>query len=98
MLNFQHDYRKDSSEPVRDLNVVPVYKELKITGYNVNITVPDDGIEYTHPEIFPRYVSLILNLIIQFQRSIDIFVIFQNEFNTVKMLNIYKIIANIYKN
>lgn len=41
-----------------DMNIVPVYFELGIIGRDVNITVPDDGLEWTHPEILPRFVSL----------------------------------------
>jgi len=44
-------------QPVLDMNVVPVYFELQITGKGVNITVPDDGLDFLHPEIFPRFVS-----------------------------------------
>lgn len=39
------------------MNIVPVFYELKITGKNVNITVPDDGLEWTHPEILPNFVN-----------------------------------------
>lgn len=41
-----------------DMNIVPVYMELNITGANVNVTVPDDGLEWTHPDIQPKFVSL----------------------------------------
>lgn len=40
------------------MNVVPVYFKLGITGKHVNITVADDGLEWTHPDILPKFVSL----------------------------------------
>lgn len=40
------------------MNLVPVFFELAITGIGVNITVPDDGLEWTHPEILPKFVSV----------------------------------------
>lgn len=40
------------------MNLVPVYYDLKITGKYVNVTVPDDGLEWTHPEIISNFVSL----------------------------------------
>lgn len=57
IIYFQQDFRKSTSEPVLDMNIVPVFYELNITGKNVNITVPDDGIEWTHPEILPNFVN-----------------------------------------
>jgi hypothetical protein len=40
------------------MNTVPIYFEFNITGTGVNVTVPDDGLEYTHPEIKENFVSL----------------------------------------
>ncbi|XP_050520108.1 neuroendocrine convertase 1-like [Daktulosphaira vitifoliae] len=54
-LWYLQDYRTDSSQPVRDMNVVPVFFELNITGAGVNITVPDDGLQYDHPDIAPQF-------------------------------------------
>lgn len=54
---FQQDYRTDANQPVLDMNIVPVWLKLGITGENVNITVPDDGLEWSHPEILPKFVS-----------------------------------------
>lgn len=55
---FQQDLRSDSSQPVVDINVVPVLLGLQITGKGVNITVPDDGLEWTNADIRPRFVSV----------------------------------------
>jgi len=56
-MHFQQDLRTNAKDPVLDMNIVPVYFELGITGKGVNITVPDDGLEWTHPEILPKFVS-----------------------------------------
>lgn len=45
------------SEPVLGMNIVPVFYDLKIIGTGVNITVPDDGLQWTHPDIAPKFVS-----------------------------------------
>lgn len=55
--HFQQDLRSNEKDPVLDMNIVPVFYELKIIGKGVNITVPDDGLEWTHPEILPNFVS-----------------------------------------
>lgn len=55
--HFQQDLRSNENDSVLDMNIVPVFYELEITGKGVNITVPDDGLEWTHPEIFPNFVS-----------------------------------------
>lgn len=39
------------------MNIVAVFFELGITGRGVNITVPDDGLEWKHPDIIPQFVS-----------------------------------------
>eukprot|EP00102_Acyrthosiphon_pisum_P004013 XP_001947137.2 PREDICTED: neuroendocrine convertase 1 [Acyrthosiphon pisum] len=54
MWYFQ-DIRTNVKDPVLDMNIVPVFFELGITGKGVNITVPDDGLEWTHPEILPKF-------------------------------------------
>lgn len=37
-----------------DINVLPVWKK-KITGQGVVVTILDDGIEYTHPDLRRNY-------------------------------------------
>lgn len=37
-----------------DINVAPVWKR-KITGKGVVVTILDDGIEYTHPDLKKNY-------------------------------------------
>ncbi|KAE9538815.1 hypothetical protein AGLY_005397 [Aphis glycines] len=54
MWYFQ-DIRTNEKDPVLDMNIVPVFFELGITGHGVNITVPDDGLEWTHPDILPKF-------------------------------------------
>jgi len=54
---FQQDLRTNEKESVLDMNIVPVFYDLKITGEGVNITVPDDGLEWTHPDILLNFVS-----------------------------------------
>lgn len=54
---FQQDYRTSDSQSVLGMNIVPVFYDLKITGAGVNITVPDDGIHWSHPDIAPKFVS-----------------------------------------
>uniref|UniRef100_A0A8D8SYB9 Neuroendocrine convertase 1 n=1 Tax=Cacopsylla melanoneura TaxID=428564 RepID=A0A8D8SYB9_9HEMI len=48
---YEQDYRATNSSKRLDLNVVPVYQKLNITGAGVNIIIIDDGIEYTHEDI-----------------------------------------------
>ncbi|XP_025411999.1 neuroendocrine convertase 1-like isoform X2 [Sipha flava] len=63
---YEQDYRgKDNSDGIRlDMNLVPVYKELKFTGKGVRIAIIDDGIEYTHDDLKNNYdkeISINLN-------------------------------------
>lgn len=39
------------------MNIVPVYFDLRITGKGVNVIVPDDGLDWRHLDIYPKYVS-----------------------------------------
>jgi len=60
---FQQDYRKNySNEIPLHMNLVPVYKKLKITGKGIRVLIIDDGIEYTHDDLKDNYVSM-LNVI-----------------------------------
>ncbi|KAL5239580.1 hypothetical protein ACI65C_006990 [Semiaphis heraclei] len=54
MWYFQ-DLRTNINDPVLDMNIVPVFYELGITGKGVNVTVADDGLEWTHPEILLKF-------------------------------------------
>ncbi|XP_050441941.1 neuroendocrine convertase 1-like [Adelges cooleyi] len=54
-LWYFQDYRTSDNQSVRDMNIVPVYYELEITGAGVNIAVPDDGLQYWHPDILPAF-------------------------------------------
>lgn len=56
-IHFQQDLRTNINDPVLDMNIVPVFYELGITGKGVNVTVADDGLEWTHPEILLKFVS-----------------------------------------
>lgn len=57
---FQQDYRsKDSNCIPLDMNLVPVYEELKYTGKGIRVAIIDDGIEYTHDDLKDNYVSII---------------------------------------
>jgi len=40
-----------------DLNVAPVWKELRIYGTSVQIAVVDDGLQFTHPDLSCNYVA-----------------------------------------
>ena len=40
----------------KDLNVLPVWQQ-NITGQGVVVAILDDGVEHTHPDIAPNYVS-----------------------------------------
>ncbi|KAL1117603.1 hypothetical protein AAG570_003918, partial [Ranatra chinensis] len=51
---YIHDYRRQRSGPVLDLNVVPCYKE-GIQGQGVHIVVVDDGLEKDHVDIRDNY-------------------------------------------
>lgn len=69
---FQNDYKIiDNSVdhnilPKLDLNVLPVY-EKGITGNGIRIAILDDGLEYTHDDLFDNYVYI---------HFIQIFIIF----------------------
>jgi len=54
------------NEPVMDMNVLPVFLILGITGEGVNITITDDGFETSHPEMENKFVRIyyILNCLI----------------------------------
>lgn len=54
---IQRDTRTRLDLPKLDLNVLPVYK-AGITGRGIRITILDDGLEYTHDDLSPNYVSL----------------------------------------
>lgn len=56
-VNCQRDTRTRLDLPKLDLNVLPVYK-AGITGRGIRITILDDGLEYTHDDLSPNYVSL----------------------------------------
>lgn len=57
---FQQDYRSNNSNCVPlDMNLVPVYEELKYTGKGIRVAIIDDGIEYTHDDLKDNYVSII---------------------------------------
>lgn len=58
---FQQDYRgnNDNEAPLLDMNLVPVYEELKITGNNIRVAIVDDGLEYTHDDLKNNYVRTI---------------------------------------
>jgi len=61
---FQQDYRKNYTNGIPlDMNLVPVYEELKCTGKGIRVAIIDDGIEYTHDDLKDNYVSM-FNVII----------------------------------
>lgn len=61
---FQQDYRNNYTNGIPlDMNLVPVYEELKYTGKGIRIAIIDDGIEYTHDDLKDNYVSM-FNVII----------------------------------
>lgn len=56
---FQQDYRNNyKKEMPLDMNLVPVYEELKFTGKGIRVAIIDDGIEYTHDDLKDNYVSM----------------------------------------
>lgn len=58
-------FKLNSTIPVTDINVVPVYQKYNITGRGVRILIIDDGIEYTHEDIrsnFDETISYNLNM------------------------------------
>ena len=55
LYSKQVGYR-NSSTPVLDMNLIPVYKVYNITGDGVNILIIDDGVEYTHEDIASNFV------------------------------------------
>lgn len=44
--------------PILDMNLVPVYDELKFTGKGIRVAIIDDGLEYTHDDLKNNYVSI----------------------------------------
>lgn len=57
---FQQDYRNNyKNEMPLDMNLVPVYEELKCTGKGIRVAIIDDGIEYTHDDLKDNYVSIL---------------------------------------
>lgn len=54
--NFQQDTKSKPGHQKIDLNVLPVYKK-GYTGQGVRVAVLDDGLEYTHDDLFPNYDS-----------------------------------------
>lgn len=62
LLNiFQQDYRNNYKNEIPiNINLVPVYEELKFTGKGVRVAIIDDGIEYTHDDLKDNYVSMLL--------------------------------------
>lgn len=65
LLNiFQQDYRKNyNNGMLLNMNLVPVYEELKCTGKGIRVAIIDDGIEYTHDDLKDNYVSICLILL-----------------------------------
>lgn len=55
-LLLQQDTRSNKALPKLDLNVLPLYR-LGVTGRGVRIAVLDDGLEYTHDDLWNNYVS-----------------------------------------
>lgn len=41
-----------------NMNLVPVYEELKYTGKGIRVAIIDDGIEHTHDDLKDNYVSM----------------------------------------
>ncbi|XP_025192579.1 neuroendocrine convertase 1-like isoform X2 [Melanaphis sacchari] len=62
---YEQDYRINySNEVPLDMNLVPVYEELKFTGKGIRVAIIDDGIEYTHDDLKDNYdeeISINLN-------------------------------------
>lgn len=57
---LQQDYRKNNDDtPLLDMNLVPVYEQLRITGSGVRVAIIDDGLEYTHDDLKDNYVRMI---------------------------------------
>lgn len=56
--HYQLGYRLNSTIPMIDMNLVPVYQKYNITGAGVKILIIDDGIEYTHEDIRCNFVSI----------------------------------------
>lgn len=51
---YLHKTATSTGKKYLNLNVLPVY-ERGITGKGVRVSVLDDGLEYTHDDIFPNY-------------------------------------------
>lgn len=43
------------------MNVIPAWK-AGITGKGVVVTILDDGIQYTHPDLVQNYASIFLTI------------------------------------
>jgi len=62
-----------------DMNLVPVYEELKFTGKGIRVAIIDDGIEYTHDDLKDNYVSMFFFINIKnYLVSIHRFYLFSN--------------------
>ncbi|XP_060852558.1 neuroendocrine convertase 1-like isoform X1 [Rhopalosiphum padi] len=62
---YEQDYRNNYKNGMPlDMNLVPVYEELKFTGKGIRVAIIDDGIEYTHDDLKDNYdeeISINLN-------------------------------------
>lgn len=60
LIRFQQDYRGNTnSDMLLDMNLVPVYEDLKYTGKGIRVAIIDDGIEYTHDDLKDNYVGIL---------------------------------------
>lgn len=61
---FQQDYRdgNNNDDTLLNMNLVPVYEELKITGKGIRVAIIDDGLEYTHDDLKNNYVSIVFTV------------------------------------
>lgn len=60
LIRFQQDYgRNIITDTPFDMNLVPVYDELKYTGKGIRVAIIDDGLEYTHEDLKNNYVSIL---------------------------------------
>ncbi|VVC45506.1 Peptidase S8, subtilisin-related,Peptidase S8, subtilisin, Ser-active site,Proprotein convertase [Cinara cedri] len=62
---YEQDYRGNcTNDTPLDMNLVPVYEQLKYTGKGIRVAIIDDGIEYTHDDLKDNYdkeISINLN-------------------------------------
>ncbi|XP_022172642.1 neuroendocrine convertase 1-like isoform X2 [Myzus persicae] len=62
---YEQDYRKNYTNGMPlNMNLVPVYEELKYTGKGIRVAIIDDGIEHTHDDLKDNYdeeISINLN-------------------------------------